>query len=62
MRQRMPGSFHVLEFQNPDPPLVYMENVGGVLFAETDSEITCFPTPRRRGLTAQMIEQTARPG
>ncbi|GAA0454462.1 hypothetical protein Aca07nite_69330 [Actinoplanes capillaceus] len=58
----MPGSFHVFEFQDRDPPLVSMENAGGVLFAETDSEIACFPTPRRRGLTAQMFEQEARLG
>ncbi|WP_203828522.1 helix-turn-helix domain-containing protein [Actinoplanes palleronii] len=38
----MPGAFAVLEFQEPDPPLVYMENAGGGLFVEADSEIVWY--------------------
>ncbi|BCY09165.1 helix-turn-helix transcriptional regulator [Actinoplanes sp. L3-i22] len=38
----MPGAFATLEFPEPDPPLVYMENAGGGLFVETDSEIAWY--------------------
>ncbi|WP_436536300.1 helix-turn-helix domain-containing protein [Actinoplanes sp. HUAS TT8] len=50
----MPGSFHLLEFQEPDVPLVYMENAGGGLFVETDSEVAWYRTTFQR-LAAQAL-------
>lgn len=52
--QGMPGSFHFLEFLEPDPPLVYMENAGGGLFVETDSEVAWYRTSFQR-LAAQAL-------
>jgi hypothetical protein len=50
----MPGAFAILEFVEPDPPLVYMENQGGGLFVEADAEFDWYRIGFQR-LAAQAL-------
>jgi hypothetical protein len=50
----MPGSFLVMEFAEPDTPLVYTENAGGGLFLEAAEDIRRYRATFQR-LTAQAL-------
>jgi transcriptional regulator with XRE-family HTH domain len=50
----MPGSFIVMEFAEPDPPLIYTENSGGGLFLEADTDVQRYRASFQR-LAAQAL-------
>ena len=50
----MPGTFQVLEFAEPDPPMVYTENAGGGLFLEADPDVIRYRDSFQR-LAAQAL-------
>ncbi|WP_199510831.1 helix-turn-helix domain-containing protein [Nucisporomicrobium flavum] len=50
----MPGSFIVMEFPDPDPPLIYTENAGGGLFLEADADVQRYRAGFQR-LAAQAL-------
>jgi hypothetical protein len=53
----MPGSFIVMEFPEPDPPLIYTENSGGGLFLEADADVQ-----RYRASFQRLAAQAPSPG
>lgn len=57
----MPGQFSILEFAEPDPPMIYTENAGGGLFMEAEPDVARYRDNYHR-LTAQAasIEQSKR--
>ena len=50
----MPGSFIVMDFPEPDPPIIYTENSGGGLFLEGDADVRRYRTSFQR-LAAQAL-------
>jgi transcriptional regulator with XRE-family HTH domain len=55
----MPGQFTIMDYVEPDPPMVYAENAGGGLFMEAEQDIVLYRDHfLRLAAQAVSIEQT----